>query len=124
MNRIVHFEIPIDDPDRATAFYRDAFGWQIQLWEGPQPYWLVTTGEDTEPGINGALMRRQGDFQGVTNTLGVDSIDEAIGKVEAAGGTVAMPKMAIEEMGWVAYVRDTEGNLVGLFENNPASGQG
>ena len=59
MNRVVHFELPADNPDRAVDFYKKVFGWQIQKWPGPQDYWLVTTGADGEPGINGGILRRQ-----------------------------------------------------------------
>ena len=58
MPRVVHFEIHADDPERAVNFYQDVFGWQIVKWEGPQDYWLITTGPDDEPGINGGLMKR------------------------------------------------------------------
>ena len=53
MPRVIHFEIPADDPERAVAFYQNVFGWKWQKWEGPEPYWLATTGEDSEPGAAG-----------------------------------------------------------------------
>jgi predicted enzyme related to lactoylglutathione lyase len=53
MPRVVHFEIAANDPDKAAAFYQEVFGWKITKWEGPQEYWLVETGEEGEPGING-----------------------------------------------------------------------
>jgi catechol 2,3-dioxygenase-like lactoylglutathione lyase family enzyme len=67
MNRIVHFELPADNPDRAVEFYKKSFGWQIQKWPGPQDYWLVTTGADGEPGINGGILRRQHPGAGTCN---------------------------------------------------------
>ena len=67
MPRVVHFEVPADEPERAAGFYREVFGWQAQRWEGPQEYWLLTTGPDDVAGINGGIMRRQEPF-GVTNT--------------------------------------------------------
>ncbi len=58
MPRPVHFEIHADDPERAAAFYRSVFDWEIEKWEGPREYWLVTTGPEGTPGINGGLMKR------------------------------------------------------------------
>ena len=60
MPRVVHFEIAADDPDRATRFYQDVFGWQSSKWEGPEEYWLVMTGSPSEPGIDGGIGRRSG----------------------------------------------------------------
>ena len=59
MGRVIHFEIPADDPARATAFYRAVFGWQVSKWAGPIEYWLLTTGEEGTPGINGAVFLRE-----------------------------------------------------------------
>ena len=58
MARVIHFELAADDPERATEFYTKVFGWQIQKWDGPQDYWLATTGAPGAPGIDGAIMRR------------------------------------------------------------------
>ena len=58
MPRVIHFEIPADNPDRAVRFYSDVFGWQFNKWEGPVEYWLITTGADGQPGINGGMLRR------------------------------------------------------------------
>ena len=59
MPRVVHFEINADKPERAAAFYKKAFGWKVKKWDGPMPYWMVTTGEKGELGINGGIMNRQ-----------------------------------------------------------------
>jgi hypothetical protein len=64
MARVVHFEIHADNPERAAAFYRKVFDWQITKWDGPADYWLITTGPDSEPGINGAIVQRQGPING------------------------------------------------------------
>ena len=117
MPRIVHFEIPADDPERAVEFYRKAFGWEIKKWEGPMEYWLVMTGPSSEPGIDGGIMKR-GDVKTITNTIDVPSLDEFISKVEDAGGAVLAPKMAVPGVGWFAYCADTEGNLFGLMESD------
>jgi predicted enzyme related to lactoylglutathione lyase len=119
MPRVVHFEIPADDPQRATAFYGDVFGWQLQKWEGPIEYWLVTTGEDGAPGINGALMRRSPQFPGVVNTVDVPDVDEYVARIERAGGRIASPKAAIPGVGWLAYALDPEGNPFGIMQADP-----
>ena len=58
MARVVHFEIPADQPERAIEFYSKIFGWQFQKWDGPMPYWMINTGEG--PGINGGWVTRGG----------------------------------------------------------------
>lgn len=119
MPRVIHFEIPADDPERAQAFYQDVFGWQFDKWEGPFDYWLITTGPQEELGIDGGLARRTDPSTGTENTVGVESVDEALAKIEASGGKIVRPKSAIPGVGWVAYCEDTEGNLFGLMEDDP-----
>ncbi|HCG99860.1 MAG TPA: glyoxalase [Actinobacteria bacterium] len=121
MPRIVHFELPVDDPERAIRFYESVFGWKIDQWEGPQDYWLITTGEETEPGINGALARRSDGMQVTQNTVGVLSLDDAVAKVVDNGGTVVLPKMPIPGIGYVAYCKDTEGNIFGMMESDESA---
>jgi uncharacterized protein len=121
MPRVVHFEMAVDDPDRASRFYESVFGWKVEKWDGPQDYWLVTTGEEGEMGINGGLMRR-GDFPSVVNTVGVESVDDAVANVERGGGEVSMPKMAVPGIGWLAYCKDTEGNTFGIMQPDPSAG--
>jgi uncharacterized protein len=116
MPRPVHFEIPADDPERAIAFYRDVFGWTFQKWDGPMPYWLVTTGGDDEPGINGGLLPRPQPGAPVVNTIGVPSLDASIKAVESKGGRTVVPKDAIPGIGWLAYCTDTEGNTFGMLQ--------
>lgn len=124
-NKVVHFEIPYDDGDRARTFYGDTFGWQLM----PMPdlgYTIVMTGPTdpekgaTEPGfINGGMFERTADFPGKAPNIVIDvtSIDEALRKVEEAGGTVVRARTTVGEMGFTGYFTDTEGNLVGLWEN-------
>lgn len=118
MPRVVHFEINADDPERAVKFYRDAFGWDINKWEGDQPYWLITTGPEDEQGINGAITPRMGENRTV-NTIGVPSIDEALEKVAANGGKAITEKMEIPGVGTFAYCVDTEGNTFGVIQPSP-----
>lgn len=118
MPRVTHFEINADQPERAVKFYRDVFGWKITKWEGGQPYWLVDSKTDGEPGIDGGVMPRRG-RETTINTVGVDSVDEYLTRVKDAGGKVVEAKTAIPGMGFFAYCSDSEGNTFGLFENDP-----
>lgn len=119
-DRPTHFEIPVDDPDRAEKFYGDVFGWTFQRYDGaPQYYGMTTTGE-TNPGINGALFQRSPD-SGTTLTMSVDSIDSAIARVKEHGGSVVQDKAPIPGMGYFATCEDTEGNRIGLFTNDPSA---
>jgi len=124
VNRVVHFEVPYDDAQRAEAFYRDAFGWDIATIPGFEGYPMVTAGPTdpgkgpTEPGfINGGLTGRNETFAAPNLVLDTDNIEESIGAVEAAGGVLVSGREQVADMGWTAYVRDTEGNLVGLWES-------
>lgn len=120
MPRVIHFEIHADDPERAVDFYRKAFGWEIIKWESPIEYWLVTTGEDEEPGINGAIARRRGN-EATWNTIGVPSVDEFADKVVEAGGKMVTEKMAVPGVGYHAYCADTEGNVFGIMQDDPSA---
>ena len=126
MPRVVHFEIHAENPERAIAFYQSLFGWQFQKWNGPMDYWVITTGSDAEKGINGGMIRRMGpgplEGQAVNAyvcTVHVPAIDEYIAKIGTAGGVIALPKMAIPGVGWLAYAKDSEGNIVGVMQTDP-----
>jgi predicted enzyme related to lactoylglutathione lyase len=123
MGRVVHFEIPFDDADRARDFYRDVFDWQIN----PMPelnYTIVSTGPTTEEGmptepgyIGGGVMQREAPVSTPVLTLGVDDIDAAIVSIEKHGGSAVGEKLTVGEMGFAAYFKDSEGNLMGLWES-------
>src|SRR5690242_13059196 len=81
MPRVIHFELPVDNPDRATEFYRQVFGWTFTKWQGPQDYWLITTGTGT-PGIDGGMLRRSHPGAGTVNTIRVASLDDAVGRIQ------------------------------------------
>lgn len=119
MNRVVYFEIAAEDPERAAKFYQNVFGWKFEKWEGPFDYWLITTGEDTEPGINGALSKEQrlGAVCSV-NTIAVESVDGAIQKIVKNGGKVIREKTPVPGVGYLAYCEDSEGVLFGIMESN------
>jgi predicted enzyme related to lactoylglutathione lyase len=119
-SRPTHFEIPVDDPDRAETFYSTVFGWAFDRYPGaPQYYGMATTG-DSNPGINGALFQR-GENAETSLTMSVDSIEDTVKAVVDAGGSIIQDKAPIPGMGWFATCRDTEGNQFGLFTNDPSA---
>ncbi len=123
--RVVHFEVPYDDADRARAFDRDVFDWQIQ----PMPemsYNIVSTGPVDDQGmpegpgfIGGGMMQREATVPTPVITLAVDSIDATLASVADHGGSAVGEKMPVGEMGFAAYFKDSEGNLMGLWETAP-----
>ena len=115
MNRVVHFEITAEDPKRACEFYDQVFGWKTQTWDGPQGYWLLTTGPKSEPGIDGGVMGKHFP-QPVINTVQVESLEATLEKVRAAGGKLAHGPNEIPGVGRHAYCSDPEGTLFGIME--------
>jgi hypothetical protein len=124
MARVVHFEVHAEDPQRAIAFYETALGW-IFSELAPGEYWLVNTGPDSEPGINGGLIRRKGPgpaldaklpLTAYVCTVQVKSLDTFLQAVDNAGGAVVVPRHAVPGVGWSAYAKDTEGNIFGLHQ--------
>jgi predicted enzyme related to lactoylglutathione lyase len=121
MPRVIHFEIVADNPERAMKFYKEVFGWEFNKWDGPQDYWLVKTGEDSEPGINGGLTPKTNQGSGntggrITNSIDVPSIDEFSNKISMEGGKVLSPKMPIPGVGYLAICEDTEGISFGIIQ--------
>lgn len=125
MARVVHFEVHADNPERAVAFYEKVFGWRFR--HIPEiDYWMIMTGEG--PGIDGGLLRRRGarpaDGQAVNAfvcTLGVDSVDSAVGAATQAGGRVAVAKTPIPNVGYIAYLHDPEGNIFGVHQEDASA---
>jgi predicted enzyme related to lactoylglutathione lyase len=115
MPRVIHFEVSADDPDRASQFYENVFGWNIQKWGGPKDYRLISTGEDNQPGINGGIFKREGPVNYV-NTIDVPSVDEFVAKVTEHGGKEVVPKVTIPGVGDLVYCQDTEGNVFGILQ--------
>lgn len=115
MPRVIHFEIGAEQPERAAKFYADIFGWDIKKWDGPMPYWLVTTGPCEAPGINGGIFVRQGPV-GHVDTIDVPSVDDFVAKITAAGGQCVVPKMPIPGIGWLVYCKDTEDSIFGIMQ--------
>ena len=115
MPKVVHFEIAIDNSERAVKFYKTVFDWKIEKW-GPQDYWLVTAGPESEMGINGALTPRKDAFAPVVNTIAVSSVDDFLKKIKENGGKARTEKMPIPKIGYFAYCEDTEGNIFGILQ--------
>lgn len=127
MGRPVHFEIHATDPQRSRGFYEQVFGWTFQQW-GEQPYWLVTTGEEGLPGINGGLLPRRGDapatgapVNSFVVTVDVADLDETLGTAAKAGGEIRVPRTPVPGIGWLAYLADPDGNLFGVMQNDPSA---
>jgi len=123
MGRVVHFEIHAEDPGRARVFYEKVFDWEFRSWPGPEEYWLVRTGPSDEPGIDGGMIRRRGLVEGTAIlayvcTVQVDDVDAAIQRIVDAGGSVVVPSMPIPGVGWLAYAKDTEGNILGVMRED------
>jgi predicted enzyme related to lactoylglutathione lyase len=123
MDKVVHFEIPYDNKDRASKFYSEIFGWKL-LDISEMEYTLVHAAKTdknnmvAEPGaINGGLFHRNASAKQPMIVIGVQSIDETIKKVVSAGGKVVTPKQPIPN-GSYARVTDCEGNVIGLADES------
>ncbi len=123
MGKVVHFEIPADDLPRAKKFYSTVFGWSTS--EMPEmEYVMLGTAESDENGmpkqpgaINGGMMKRQDPLKHPVVTIDVENIDDALASVKKNGGQVVREKLAVGDMGFTAYFRDSEGNVIGLWQN-------
>lgn len=124
MGKVVHFEIPADDVERAKKFYGSIFGWEADDVPGMDYTMVRTVAVDerqmpTEPGaINGGMMKRGPDTPAPVLVIDVDAIDEALGRIEEQGGAVVRPRTEIPGMGAFAYFKDPDGNVLGLFETS------
>jgi uncharacterized protein len=121
MTRPVHFEIHASDPAQLVSFYEQVFGWKIEQW-GDQPYWTIRTG-DANPGIDGGLVPRRGPkpaddapVGAFVNTIGTGDLDATTTAITNAGGTMALEKMPVPTVGWLAYFKDPDGNLFGVLQ--------
>ena len=125
MDKVVHFEITFDDHARAKEFYSSIFDWELNDVEmgGGVAYTTATTtpiDEQMRPkesgAINGGFTGRGKETPSPVITIGVDSIDDTLKKIEAGGGSTVTPRTPIPGMGAFAYFKDSEGNTMGLFE--------
>ncbi len=120
MGRVVHFEIPVDDTEHATEFFRQVFGWNIENREGSWgAYLAIQTGEKDKPGIDGAFFRKRlvpPEFARVINTIAVDDIDKHMEMIKDHGGKIVFGKIPYADLGELAYFSDPEGNILGIIE--------
>lgn len=123
MNKVVHFEIPADNVERAQKFYHEVFEWTINSMPN-MGYTILSTGPTDEKGmtkengfINGGMMKRQEPIKNPVITINVDSIEDSSKKIVEHGGRIIREKMDVGEMGYAAYFTDSEGNVLGLWQN-------
>ncbi|MBM4185475.1 MAG: VOC family protein [Gemmatimonadetes bacterium] len=128
MPRVVHFEIHATEPERLSRFYAELLGWKIQKW-GENPYWLIDSGPADQPGINGGLLPRRGapptDGQSVNAfvcTVEVPDLDGTLARALELGASTALPKMAIPGVGLLSYIKDPDGNILGLLQPEARAG--
>lgn len=125
MNKVVHFEIPADDRERVKKFYSEVFDWGLDDFPMPDDVYTMATTSPVDENmmhlekgaINGGIFTRSAEVPTPIITIDVPSIDEYTEKIEAAGGSIAVPKGEVPDMGYYAYFKDSEGNLMGLWEN-------
>ena len=121
MPRPIHFDLTVDNPQRAMEFYKSVFGWKFQKWDGPLEYWMATTGDEKEPGINGGISKKGESGMPNMNTIAVASVDQYSKMITDNGGKVLMPKSPIPGIGWFANCQDTEGNIFGIMQSDPSA---
>ena len=130
MPRPSHFEIHSDAPERDIAFYTTLFGWTFVPWKGGNvDYTMIMTGPDTEPGINGGLIKRMGPppvlgqacNSFVSTISGIQNLDATMAKAVELGATIALPKLVVPGVGWLAYIHDLSGNILGLMQSDPTA---
>ena len=118
MPKIVHFEINAENPLRAKNFYENVFDWKVEKWEGPLEYWVISAGEEDEEGINGGLQKRENKDDHIFNYVGVESVDKTLKKIKENRGEILKPKSPIPGVGYYAFFKDTEGNRLGIMEED------
>ena len=124
MTRPVHFEIHADEPERAAQFYESVFAWKFNRWGEAEPaYWIIVTGDDDAPGINGGMLKRMGPppeegapVSSFVCTIDIDDLDKYADRVKEEGGAQVVDKMPVPGVGWLAYFKDTESNIFGLMQ--------
>lgn len=116
MNRVVHFEISAEKPEELINFYEKTFQWRFEKWSMPMDYWLIMTGEEKLPGIDGGMKIRDEMGTNTVNTIDVQDIDACIEKIIENGGKIKVPKMAVSGVGWLAYFTDPQENLFGVMQ--------
>jgi predicted enzyme related to lactoylglutathione lyase len=125
MARVTHFEIHATEPATLIKFYTELFGWKFQQW-GAAPYWLIETGPATQAGIDGGMGPRRGAgpkegaaVNSYVCTVQVETLDDSLAKALSLGACIAVPKMPVSTIGWLAYAKDPDGNIFGLMQPDP-----
>lgn len=118
MNRVVHFDFPTDQPEKAKEFFSELFGWKFTEWLN-EDYWLIETGNKLRQGVNGSMIKRRHDMQKASIMIQVENIDLMLKKIEEEGGEIVFPKRTIPKVGYMAYFKDPEGNIICLMQFNP-----
>ena len=123
MDKVVHFEIPVDDIERAKQFYSKMFGWDMETYPAMN-YTILRTGPvdkermPKEPGfINGGMMKRNDKVRNPIITISVENIDKTMEMIKENSGKIVGEKMKVGDMGYAAYFQDSEGNIIGLWQN-------
>lgn len=116
MPKIVHFEIVTNELDKLRKFYESVFDWKFNRF-ADHDYWLISAGDEKEPGINGGFVKSKGKPV-IVNTIDVDNLDNYIKKVNDNGGKIVVEKQAVPGVGWLCYFKDTEGNLFGMMQTD------
>ena len=119
MASFVHFDIPVDNIERAKSFYENIFGWKIEKVPGEIPYYLIETREKKKKkGLGGGMAKREKGGQQITSFIGVPSVDEYTRRIEELGGKIVDPKTPVPGWGYLAICCDTENNTFGLWEDD------
>ena len=123
MATITHFDVPADLPERARGFYEKLFGWRIEQLPGPATYYMLETKDlDGKTGTGGGITRRESHRQaGITNFIGLASVDDAARVGVVLGDKVIQPKQAVPGWGYLALCTDTENNVFGRFQEDKAA---
>ncbi len=121
MARVVHFELPTTNIDKSKQFYERVFGWKLEKYGGPVDYMLVMTGDSKTPGIDGGLGGAANEFKATVNTLEVEDLDQTLKQVVENGGEIVMPKDEIPTVGFLAYIREPGGAILGLMQPLPGT---
>ncbi len=122
MGRVIHFDISADNVERAIKFYQGVFDWKIVKARGPLEYWLVSTGTENDPGIDGGIAPRRAAWQRITCFVEVKSLAKSLAKARTHGGRVLQPKTVIFGEGYIAACEDTEGIIIGVMERSETAG--
>lgn len=113
---VTHFEIYAEDPAKLADFYRGLFGWQVVQAPGVD-YWRIQPGGNSEGEVGGGLTYRPiPGLRSWVHYVNVPSIDDAMMQVEARGGVVLRPKVAVLRTGWYAMAADPEGNIFAIWQ--------